>query len=169
MSESILTHEYLKEHLHYSVITGKFYWLESASKRIKTNDVAGNLTCKDYRRIRINGSNYFAHRLAWFWVTGEWPEKQIDHKNRIRDDNYWLNIREATQSQNNYNKGISPTNSSGFKGVYWYKTYQKWRANIRINGKKKHLGYFDSPELAHKAYVKAGKEHHGEFFLANPL
>ena len=99
-SKSILSHAYLREILHYSFITGEFYWLKSPAKNIKAGQMAGTLNSGGYRNIAINGKIYRAHRLAWFWVTSAWPANAIDHLNGVRDANYWLNLREATRSQN---------------------------------------------------------------------
>ena len=163
MSENILTHEYLKSILHYSVITGQFYWLKSIGKRTKANGLAGTMNSKGYINIGVNGKTYLSHRLAWFWVAGEWPANEIDHKNRVRDANYWLNIREATGSQNSWNKGVRLNNTSGYEGVSWNKKSSKWAAQININGKRKKLGYFESIELAYAEYHKSAIQLHGEF------
>ena len=72
-------------------------------------------------------------------------------------------MREATRSENEWNKTKQINNTSGFKGVYLNKAAQKWHTKISINNKQKHLGYFDSPEEAYAAYCKAAKELHGEF------
>lgn len=162
MSESILTHEYLKSILHYSVITGQFYWLKSISKKIKVGKTAGCFS-DGYRRIRINGKDYQSHRLAWFWVTGEWTEYEIDHKNGIPDANYWLNLREVTHSQNMCNTSTRIDSTSGYKGVYWHKARQTWMAHIKLNGKNKHIGRYETAELAHQARLKVEKELHGDF------
>ena len=165
MSKSILTHSYLKEHLHYSIITGKFYWIKPR-QNIKVLSVAGNTYSNGYRYVELNGKAHRAHRLAWFWVTGEWPVNNIDHKNGVRDANYWLNIRNATSSQNQHNKGMQSNNKSGFKGVSWDTTANKWRADIRLNCKSKFLGFGLTPEEAHEKRLRAEKEFHGEFARA---
>jgi hypothetical protein len=162
----MLTHAYLREHLHYSIITGKFYWLKPTTNIIQVGDVAGSFDDKGYRFIRINRKKHLTHRLAWFWVIGEWPENNIDHVSGVRDANYWLNIREATVSQNNCNVGLKPANTSGYKGVSWHKASQKWRAQIRHNSKPKHLGSFVDIEEAYFERLKAEKELHGEFARA---
>lgn len=159
----MLTQAYLQEILHYSIITGQFYRLVSTSNRVKIGDLAGTLNDHGYRQIEINGKFYKSHRLAWFYCTNEWPENDIDHKNGIRDANYWLNLRKATRSENNYNTGVPKTNTSGFKGVSLYKPTQKWRARIKVEGKHNHLGYYETPELAYEARIIAEKNLHGEF------
>lgn len=158
----MLTHAHLREILHYSVINGQFYHIKKRQK-IRLGQTAGNLHPNGYRYIRINGESYLAHRLAWFWVTGEWPANEIDHKNGIRDANWWLNLREATHSQNMHNTGMRSNNTSGYKGVTWYSKYQKWQAQIMINKKNNNLGYFENINVAYAARIKAEKELFGDF------
>ena len=162
MSEQILTHGYLKEHLHYSVITGQFYRIKKISET-KNYREAGGVKPNGYRYISIGNCRYLEHRLAWFWVTGEWPKNQIDHINGAKNNNYWLNLREATISENQCNIGITSDNASGFKGVYWSKRDKKWIAEIAFNKKKKYLGSHAKPEMAYEAYCREAKKLHGEF------
>lgn len=159
----MLTHEYLRETLHYSIITGQFYWLKSVGRRVKVGDVAGSLEASGYKRIRINRKLYLAHRLAWFWVMGSFPENDTDHVNGIKDANQWLNLREATRSQNMCNTCMQSNNTSGYKGVYWNKRDEKWMAYITLNKKTKHLGYFDDIEAAYTERLKAEKDLHGDY------
>jgi hypothetical protein len=149
----MLTYAHLCENFHYSIITGQFYWLKTKARRNLSKE-AGSIDNTGYRQIRINRTRYISHRLAWFWVTGEWPKHQIDHKNGIRDANYWLNLREATPSQNQHNQEKRKNNTSGFKGVCWNKVSQKWQASIMINRKNRTLGRFDDIELAYEARLK---------------
>ena len=113
--------------------------------------------------IKINGRMYMGHRLAWLFVNGGWPENHIDHINEIKNDNRISNLREATSSQNQRNRGAQKNNTSGFKGVSFFKRNGKWKSTICVNSNKKHLGYFDNPEEAHQAYCKASDKYHGEF------
>lgn len=99
-----LTQEYLKSILEYNLETGKFIWLVKTSNRVKIGMYAGTLRNNGYLKININGQLYYAHRLAWLYMTGKWPENHIDHKDGIKDNNKWENLREATYSQNNKNR-----------------------------------------------------------------
>jgi hypothetical protein len=138
-----LTQEDLREQLHYEQDDGTFKWKVSSAKRVKVGDVAGTVdSVTGYRRIRINGKRYFAHRLAFLYMAGEFPPEGVDHINHDRLDNRWVNLRPASQQENNKNVSMSVRNKSGFTGVHWYKPLDKWMANIKINGKSKHLGYF---------------------------
>lgn len=160
MREQILTQSNLKQMLFYSIITGQFYWIKPNSNRVKEGDKAGCTNTNGYRHIRVYAKVYLAHRLAWFWVTGEWPNDEIDHKNLTKTDNQWLNLREANRSENSINRKIQPNNTSGYKGVAWDKKTKKWRARINQNTT---IGYYANCADAVDARLKAEKELHGDF------
>lgn len=105
--------------------------------------MAGGTNNIGYVAISVQGKLHLAHRLAWLFVHGYLPEHQVDHINRIRDDNRIENLREVSRSCNLRNTGNFVNNTSGVKGVYWNKGKNKWHAQIRINLKMKHLGYYD--------------------------
>jgi len=102
--------------------------------------------------------------LAWFYMTGSWPENQIDHKNLNKTDNRWSNLRLANNAQNGYNRNKQKNNKSGHKGVCWFKRTQKWHAQLKINGVRVHLGYFSKLEDAVNAYEQAALERDKDFF-----
>jgi hypothetical protein len=157
-----LTVERLQEVLSYDPSTGVFTWLIATARRIQVGDIAGSVMTNGYRTIRIDSDPYLAHRLAFFYMIGRWPI-ECDHKNLLHDDNRWNNLREATHSQNLANQRIHTKSSSGFKGVSWFERDRKWRAQIKINYKDHHLGYFDTAESAHAAYVAAASAAFNEF------
>jgi hypothetical protein len=159
----MLTRERVIEILDYDPETGIFRWKMPVSRRVRIGERAGSRNQKGYRQIRINRRFYVAHRLAWLVVHGKWPVHQLDHINRQTDDNRIANLREATQTQNKANSRIYKNNSSGYKGVAWNKTVGKWAAYIRSGGARTHLGYFASPEEAHRAYSAAAPAVFGEF------
>ncbi len=99
-----ITQEYLKIILEYNPETGKFKWLVKTSNRIKIGMEAGTLRSNGYLKTNINGQLYYNHRLAFLYMTGRWPTHNIDHINGSKDDNSWINLREATHSQNNKNR-----------------------------------------------------------------
>lgn len=156
----MLTQSRLKELLNYDPDTGVFAWLVKPSKRVNVGAIAGCLSIYGYRQIQIGGEQYFAHRLAWLYMTGDWPKHQLDHRNGLRDDNRWDNLREATNAENGQNLAIFSNNTSGFMGVSWDHKRQKWQASLMTNGHHKHLGRFDTPEAASAAYLAAKAEHH---------
>jgi AP2 domain/HNH endonuclease len=103
--------------------------------------------------------NIFMHRLLMREPDG----LRVDHKDGNGLNNRKDNLRPATDQQNSFNSRIPSNNTSGFKGVSWHKRDHKWRARITFGGKRRHLGDFNTPEDAHKAYAKASAELHGEF------
>lgn len=136
-------------------------------RSVKTDELVGHV-CKDigYRKIFYNGRQVLEHRLVWFFEYGSFPDGQIDHINCDRTDNRVINLRIATYSQQRANTRLSAANSSGFKGVSYRKDKNKWVAEVKLNGCKKHLGYYKTPELAHDAYVQAAKKIFGEYCRA---
>lgn len=151
-----LTQEKLKEYFHYDESTGNLINLTQRSNSIKIGAVAGGLDAYGYVRIRVDGTDYKAHRLVWVYVQGNWPEDQIDHINGIKTDNRICNLREATDQENKQNiSKPRKDNTSGFLGVSFRADRQKWRALISHNGRYIHLGHFHTPEEACMAYKKA--------------
>lgn len=160
MNDSKLTVERLRELLHYDPDTGIFTWVERVSRRGPIGHIAGSKTMFGYCNITINFTHFMAHRLAWLYVHGEWPKHYIDHINGDRFDNRFCNLREATRSENGQNRCLSKNSTSGFMGVTFCPVGGNWVSHICINKKLKHLGYFDTPELAHEAYKQAKAELH---------
>ena len=158
------TPEHLRSILSYDKDTGHFTW------RVKMNrngpalgSVAGTISKNGYRMICISRRKVNASILAWYYMTGTWPEYVVDHVNRHRSDNRWVNLRLATRSQNQCNMSTPRTNTSGYKGVSWSSSRNKWVAHIGYNRKVKNLGRFDSFEDAVKARDSAEINIHGEF------
>jgi hypothetical protein len=155
-----LTQADLKRFLSYNPETGVFTWIKSNARRRASCKVAGTTSASGYWVIFINYKSYFAHRLAWLYMTGEWPSNQIDHRDANRLNNEWKNLRAATGSQNAKNKRPKPGH---LIGAAWHQKVQKWIPTIRVNGEKVRLGTYDCPAAAHFAYVVAADKHHGEF------
>lgn len=147
-----VSHERLTSILEYFPLTGKFVWKESLSIRAPVGAEAGWKMIKGYISIGIDGVDYLAHRLAWFYVHGEWPISQIDHINEIKDDNSLANLRQATNSGNAVNKKQARSdNKSGHAGVHFDKSRQKWMVTVG----KKSCGRFDCKieAIAHRRSI----------------
>lgn len=147
MNKYIVTQNRLQELLHYDSETGVFTWKVNKGPMIKAGDTAGYdrylpQTKTYYRKIQIDNKQYYAHRLAWLYVCGAWPECQIDHIDQNSLNNAIKNLREATRQENLKNSRIGRANTSGILGVAWCRPAQKWRARIHVNYKTIFLGYF---------------------------
>jgi len=165
----MLTQAQVKDRLHYDPVTGIFTHnnLPKLSRHIRPGEVAGakNSTGGGYLQVRIKCQYYSLHRLAWIYMTGSWPKAQIDHINGNPSDNRFENLRECSPLENSRNRGMASHNTSGYKGVSFCKVAIKnpWRANMKIDGKLKHLGCFRNPEEAYFEYCINVIEHHKEF------
>lgn len=166
MAEKTLTQARLKERLKYDPETGVFTWAASPHGRHPVGSIAGTIDAQGYQAIKIDRKTYKAHRLAWLFMTGEWPQDEMDHKDTVRLNNAWANLRAATHSQNQANSKRPKNNTSGVKGVWWHKKRQRWRAAIGRNGKTYSLGDFKSISAAKEAYAKAASAAFGEFARA---
>lgn len=123
--------------------------------------------CNGYRKVRIAGQHYLTHRIVWKMVTGEDPTLYLDHENTIPSDFSFGNLREATPYENSWNQAIRKNNTSGYKGVTYYKQFGRYSARIMRRGKSHHLGLFDTPEEAYSAYCEAAETLHGKFKNVN--
>ena len=158
----------LKSLLHYDPPTGVFRW-RFGRKNGQTQpwSEAGCYNSYGYRVIMVNRKPYPAHRLAWLYMTGEMPDKQVDHKNLIRNDNRWDNLRNADVSQNQWNTSLRSTNTSGIKGVYFDKRKQKWIGSCRVDGRRFYTKGFGSISEAEQALTALREANHGEFARTN--
>jgi hypothetical protein len=158
----MITAERLREVLHYDQETGEFRW-KVRRHGVRLGAVAGCIDARGYWSIKIDRRTYRASRLAWLYMTGEWPKLLIDHDNNVSSDNSWENLREASDAQNQWNSRKPRTNTSGAKGVTWRSDAGKWQAQICVNYRHVYLGLFDDISEAAAAYVAASEKYHGEF------
>lgn len=154
--------EMFKEVLNYNPDSGEFTWKIDRTTRSKKGQVAGYLDENGYRHIRIGPKIYRAHRIAWEYMYGKF-EGEVDHIDNNPSNNSISNLRVCNSRQNKYNARLRKDNSSGVKGLHWYKAYKKWQVNLRINGKTKCLGYFEDLFEACCTVMSARNLHHGEF------
>lgn len=159
----MITVEELKKCLSYNPDTGVFTWLASRKGVRAAGVTAGHKEVSGYVSITVNGLRCRAHQLAWVYGYGVWPRGYIDHINGDPSDNRLSNLRLATPSQNQANRRRSVSNRAGLKGVSFFKPAKRWYAQITVNRRNIHLGYFDDPQEAHAAYCQAAEKYFGEF------
>ncbi|HET8792091.1 MAG TPA: HNH endonuclease [Modicisalibacter sp.] len=177
----------VRELLEYSPSAGVFTWRERSGRWFKSEPYrrrwntrfagkrAGSqhthpVTGYRWRELSLFDKRYKEHRLAWLYMTGEEPPRQIDHKNHDATDNKWANLRASCALQNSRNKSKHRYNRSGFTGVHWHKTAGVWQANGCANGKRCFLGSFHSVDDAAQAVFNFRELHgyhpsHGEQFV----
>lgn len=157
--------EYLKKRLHYDPDTGVFTWIAQC-KGIVVGSTAGSTMVNGYVSIGLDTGRYLAHRLAWLYMTGSWPEAEVDHKDGDPSNNKWSNLRTATRSQNAANSKIKSTNMIGLKGVVYYDRDGFYYSRVTHNGKDIYIGRYPTKEEAHEAYLAAARKHFGEYARA---
>lgn len=160
-----ITPERVRELLDYDPETG-FFYNRMARANVPAGSAAGSMTSHGYIRISVDDKSYRAHRLAWLWMTGRWPKAFVDHRDTNKSNNRWSNLREATKSQNMANTHLQNNNKTGCKGVYFYKAYSKYAAQIWKDGQQTFLGYFDTFEQAKVAREHAARRLFGDFARA---
>jgi hypothetical protein len=144
-----ISQDELKELLDYNPETGIFVWKKHLKQSNKyEGDLAGCLHGGGYIAIQIKGIRYYAHRLAWLYMYGKFPEKELDHINRVKSDNRISNLREVTRSQNMRNVGIRQDNTSGETHISFRMDRGKYRVSVTENGCFKSLGHFKTIEEA---------------------
>lgn len=153
----MLTFEEANELFEYDLKSGELKWKVSRSNKIKVGQVAKPRK-SGYITVSINGTMYYAHRIAWLMTYRELPELEIDHINRIKSDNKISNLRLVTRSKNCKNTGLRTTNTSGHKGVSWSIKYEKWVVTITKDYKPIYIGSFKNIEDASTAYDRASVE-----------
>jgi|ERR1019366_9132096 hypothetical protein len=154
-----LTQSRLKAVLRYYSQTGVFVWKIKSANCIHIGDVV-KVKRNQYTRIQIDGQRYYAQCLAWLYVHGVWPV-EVDHKDTVKHHNWIDNLREVTRTENNQNHTkANKNNKLRLMGVSLNKASGKPVAQIAVNGKKIHLGTFDTPEEAHEIYLAAKRKYH---------
>lgn len=159
-----LAQKLVRELFDYDAESGRLVWRVSPRARVQVGDDAG---CKERANIRVQvaGRRYAAHQLIWLWMTGDWPKSIIDHIDGCPHNNAWRNLRLANTSLNAANKAISARNKFGMKGVS-LAANGKFYASIKKDGRSRNLGFYETPEAAHAAYMTAARELFGEFARA---
>lgn len=163
----MLKHSRLLEVLHYDPLSGVFTWRVRRGGSALIGSVAGGLNSEGYLQIKIDRVLYKAHRLARFYVKGVMPadDVEIDHRNGVRSDNRFRNLREANESETACNRAVRSDNSSGVPGVNWNAEAGKWRVRIQKNGKRLLVGDFADFNEAVAARRISANAWHGDFSL----
>lgn len=161
MKRQQISIERLRHLVSYDQETGEFSWLNPTNVRIRAGARIGSIDKDGYLYCSIDKKIYKLHRLAWFWVTGEWPKETVDHINGVRSDNRFCNLRDVPLFINCHNKSVSkPQNKHGLMGVCWMEKRKAWVANICIAKRNKNLGDFETKEAAAQAYLEAKMKLH---------
>ena len=168
-----ITQSGLKRILKYNPETGQFTWRVAISNRVKVGDATGVEKSNGYINIRLDRKDWLAHRLAWLYMTGSFPKNDTDHINRVKTDNRFCNLREATRSQNKMNMKACCNNKIGVKGIYRRKSYSKNRkyrkgfiTTTMLNGKTIYIGSYATLKEASKAHEDYTKKNHKEFYCS---
>lgn len=156
----MLTQSEIKFDLDYDHLSGVFRW-KNSKRRVKAGDVAGAVNGDGYILIRLNGILHRAHRLAWLYVNGSFPSKDLDHIDGNRTNNAIANLRQCSRGENLQNQRL-PSKNNALKslGVCFNKQSSKFHAQITYNRTRYHLGYFKNKDEAHAAYVEAKRKLH---------
>ena len=136
--------------------------MEKTKKKTIIGKKAGHINKRGYHQITVNKKIYSLHRVIFFMFYGYFPDC-VDHIDNDKNNNKIDNLRAATLTQNQYNKPISPKNTSGHKNVYLNKTTNKWFVRMRINGKDKSFGSYFNKEIAHFVASTMRYKYHKEF------
>lgn len=156
----MITQEEMKSILDYNKKTGIFTWKEkevnypwqaSWNSRHANKEAFSSIDEKGYKCGSINGKMVKAHRVAWFYVFGTWPDGEVDHINGIKTDNRIDNLRDVSNIDNSRNCKRSSRNKSGVTGVRWLKNRNRWIASIRVNRRLIHIGSYVNFQDAVKA------------------
>jgi hypothetical protein len=153
-----------------SEVLEKYEYLKDLGLFIRKSDgkAIGQQEGVRYTTLKVDGKTYYAHRLVWLLETGSFPDSYIDHINGNKRDNRYMNLRKCGHSENMINRPRQSNNKTGFKGVRLRSDGKKYDAQIGLNGKRYHLGSFDTPEEAAKAYRESAIKMHGEFIRDLP-
>ncbi len=163
MQRNDLTADEVRSLFDFNPATGELQW-RVRRQGVRSSRSRNSLNSHGYREVTIRGRSYLVHRIGWLHHFGKWPVSQLDHVNGVRTDNRIKNLREATPSQNQWNRRKPKNNTSGFKGVSLYKKgRRRWRAIIKVGEKSVYLGVYKTAQEAHAAYVAAARVYFGEF------
>ena len=155
--KEMIDQETVKKLFHYDAESGMLLWRNGNGRNVKPWQQAKALNGHGYYTAKVNGKNYLVHRLAWLYVHGAFPKHDIDHKNRIRNDNRLCNLRAVSRTDNCQNISLPSHNKSGHIGISWFALQKKWTVYVKVNKKNKWLGNYKNLDDAIAAR-KAGEK-----------
>ena len=150
----MIDQELVKKLFYYDAASGMLIWRNGNGRNVKPWQQAKALNGNGYFTVKIQNKNYPVHRIIWLYVNGNFPSQEIDHKNRIRNDNRLCNLRAVSRIDNCQNISLPRHNKSGHIGVSWFKKQKSWTVYVKVNKKNKWLGYYknlDDAVVARKA------------------
>lgn len=150
----------LRALFHYDPLTGDFTRLKAIDPRFPVGQRVGHLASNGYLRFTVAGVRRTAHRLAWLYMTGEWPSGDIDHIDGLRTNNRWSNLRNVSRAVNLQNLKGAKSHNGGTRLLGAYPCGNRFTSRIQTNGRDKYLGTFATAEAAHAAYITAKRELH---------
>ena len=153
----MIDQETVKKLFHYDAESGMLLWRNGNGRNVKPWQQAKALNGNGYCSVKIEKKNHPVHRIIWLYVYGHFPEQDIDHKNRIRNDNRLCNLRAVSRTDNCQNISLPSHNKSGHIGVSWFKNHNCWTVYVKVNKKNKWLGYYKNLDDAIAAR-KAGEK-----------
>lgn len=158
----MITQEELKNIVIYDPDTGIFKYIKQTNPRALIGRIAGTKQKDGHLYLQYKKKRYQLHQLAFLYMEGSLPN-EVDHINRISNDNRWCNLRKCTRTQNSYNSSIRSNNTSGVKGISLNKRNGKWLVRMYINGKETFIGEYVDKEEAIRINKLYRNKYHGEF------
>lgn len=150
----------IKKLFYYNADSGILLWRKGNGRNVKPWQQVKSQNKHGYFCVKISGKTYLAHRIVWCYIHGHFPIGDIDHKNRIRNDNRIVNLRDVSRTDNCQNISLPKHNKSGHIGVSWIKSHTLWTVYVKVNKKNKWLGYYKDLNRAIEARKKGEAQYY---------
>lgn len=159
----MLTQKQLQKELVYDLSTGEFHRRIARCNRVEIGDLVGTLDSHGYLQIRVSGRLYLGNRLAWLYMTGDWPPLDIEHRDNVRSNNRWHNLRLTTRVRNGMNRRCRKDSLTKMKNIMQCGEGGRYRVRVSVGRRRVHVGYFDTLKEAEEAHVRAAVRYYGAF------